>query len=58
MKNWTDMAAAGGLGIPAAEMARIVKPLESLETAFRPLAETLTFADEPAAIFDAAEEAE
>ena len=52
------MAAAGGLGIPAAEMARIVKPLESLETAFRPLAETLSFADEPAAIFDAAEETE
>jgi hypothetical protein len=39
-------------------VARVVKPLGSLEAAFRPLAESLTFADEPAAIFDASEGAE
>lgn len=59
MKDWSAIAAAGDFGIPAEEIARVVKPLEGLEGAFRPLAETLRFADEPAVTFDPpAEEAE
>ena len=31
MKNWNAIAAASGLDIPAADIDRIVKPLEALE---------------------------
>lgn len=58
MKDWSAIAAAGDFGIPAEDAARIVKPLEGLEQTFRPLAETLRFDDEPAAIFDPAEDGE
>jgi hypothetical protein len=58
MKDWNGLASASGFGIPASDVARIVKPLESLEAAFRSLADSLTFMDEPAAIFDAAEDGE
>jgi len=58
VKDWNGIVAASGLGIPAEDVERIVKPLESLDAAFRPLAGTLTFMDEPATIFDAAEDGE
>ena len=58
MKNWSAIAAAFGIDLPPAEMDRIVKPLEALEQVFRPLAESLTIADEPAFIVDPREEAE
>ena len=57
MKDWDAIINASGLGIPADQIERIAKPLAALEAAFRPLTGTLTFQDEPAAIFDA-EEAE
>ena len=44
MKNWSAIAAASGIDIPPADIERIVKPLEALEDAFRPLAGTLTIA--------------
>lgn len=44
--------------IPADQLDRAVKILDALEAAFRPLARTLTFDEEPATTFDAAEEAE
>ncbi len=52
MKDWNAIAAAAGIDIPPADIARIVKPLEGLEAAFRPLADSLTFADEPATLLD------
>ena len=55
MKNWSDIAAASGLGIPADQAQRIAAPLDALEAAFRPLARGLSFADEPAAVFDPSE---
>ena len=58
MKNWSALAAASELDIPAADVERIVKPLNGLEEIFRPLANTLTFADEPVTTFDAAEDGE
>ena len=58
MKDWTALAAASGIEIPPAEIARIVKPLESLEDAFRPLANSLTIDDEPALLLDPREVAE
>ena len=58
MKDWNGLVSASGFDIPAEDVARIVKPLESLEAAFRPLAESLTFMDEPASIFNAAEDGE
>jgi hypothetical protein len=57
MKNWSAIAAAAGLDLPAAELERITRPLDGLETAFRPLAESLGFDDESAIVFDAAEDA-
>lgn len=56
MKDWNAIAAASGAGIPASDIPRIVKPLAALEEAFRPLAESLHFDDEPATTFDAAED--
>jgi hypothetical protein len=50
MNAWTE--------IPPADRERIAKPLAALEEVFRPLAESLLFEDEPAATFDAAEDAE
>jgi hypothetical protein len=58
MKNWTAIAAASGAAIPADQAERIARPLESLEASFRPLVRSLTFADEPATIFSAGEDAE
>ena len=58
MKDWSAIAAASGFELPPEETARIVKPLEGLEAAFRPLANTLTFADEPAFLLDPREDIE
>jgi len=43
--------------IPPDALARISPVLEALEAAFRPLAQTLVFSDEPALTFDPAEDA-
>jgi hypothetical protein len=42
--------------IPPADLERIKKPLAALEETFRPLAESLRFADEPATRFEASAE--
>ncbi len=42
------IATAAGLAIPAAELDRIVPPLDALEAAFRPLVEDLPYDLEPA----------
>jgi len=52
------MASASGAGIPAEDVERVTKPLVGLEQTFRPLANSLTFGDEPATAFDAAEDGE
>ena len=44
--------------IPPADRERVTKPLAALEDVFRPLAESLSFAEGPAVMFDAAEDAE
>jgi hypothetical protein len=54
MKNWKQMAEAGGLDIP--EIERIVPPLDALEAAFRPLVKAISHDVEPALIFRAAAE--
>jgi hypothetical protein len=50
MNRWNE--------IPPADHERIQKTLAALEEAFRPMAETLSFEDEPATTFDAGEDAE
>ena len=52
-RDWKALAAASGVRIPAEEVDRATKPLAGLEQAFRPLADSLRFDDEPATIFDA-----
>lgn len=44
--------------IPPDQLTRITPILDALEASFRPAAATLTFLDEPATTFEAAEEAE
>jgi hypothetical protein len=58
MRDWKAMAVASGTGIPAEDVERVTKPLVGLEQTFRPLANSLTFDEEPATAFDAAEDAE
>jgi hypothetical protein len=53
MKDWTALAKASGLDIPAKDIAKNVPPLNGLEEVFRPLAKSLTPEMEPAAIFHA-----
>ena len=53
MKDWTALAKASGLDIPAKEVAKNTPPLDGLEEVFRPLAKSLTAEMEPAAIFHA-----
>ena len=57
MKNWIAIAAASGIDLPPADRDRIVKPLDALEQVFRPLADSLTFADEPVLLLDPREDA-
>jgi hypothetical protein len=54
MKNWKQMAEAGGLNIP--DIERITPPLDALEAAFRPLVKVIPHDVEPALIFRAAAE--
>jgi hypothetical protein len=56
MKNWNAIAAA--CGIPADQIGRAVAPLAALDDSFRPLAASLSSADEPDTIFAAEEENE
>lgn len=56
MKDWSLIAKAAGLDIPAREMARIAQPLDGLEEIFRPLVRSLTPDMEPAASFHPDEE--
>ncbi len=55
-KDWTSIAAASGLGIPAPEMERAAAALDALEAAFRPLAESLAPEVDPAPVFRPAED--
>ena len=55
MKNWTFIAKASGVKIPAEDLDRVTKPLDGLEAAFRPLVKELTWGMEPAAGFQAEE---
>jgi hypothetical protein len=41
MDDWKAIAEARGLGIPAAEVAKLVPVMEALERSFRPLLEAL-----------------
>lgn len=54
VKDWTAIAKASGL--PAADISRLVPPLDALEEVFRPLAQSLMPDVEPA--FINAEESE
>lgn len=56
MANYT--AAAAAAGVPPDQIERVTRPLEALEAVFRPLADSLTFDEEPATTFDAAEDGE
>jgi hypothetical protein len=56
VKDWTLIAKAAELGIPAADMERVGKTLDSLEESFRPLVADLTPDLEPAVFFQAEEE--
>ncbi len=51
MTDWKALAAARCPDLPADAIVRIAPALESLEAAFRPLAEMLTADDESAVIF-------
>ena len=53
MTDWKALAQARDLGIPAADLDRILAPLEALEQTFRPLAAALTPQQEPCTIFPA-----
>ena len=52
------MSTASSAGIPAEDVERVTKPLAGLEQAFRPLANSLTFDEEPATTFDGVEDGE
>ena len=56
MKDWSAIARAAGLDIPAKDLPRHTKPLDSLEETFRPLAQPLTPDMEPAFSFEAGQE--
>ncbi|MES1258870.1 MAG: hypothetical protein ABUS51_10585 [Acidobacteriota bacterium] len=48
MTDWTALARARGLDIPADAVEAIAPSLQALEAAFRPLPGKLVFAEEPA----------
>jgi hypothetical protein len=58
MKDWKNIADASGLRIPELEMSRIAAALEGLESAFRPLSQSIPHDVEPAVIFRASPEPE
>jgi hypothetical protein len=51
-RDYGRIAEGLGLGIPQADLAKLVPILEALETAFRPLAERLPSEVEPAVKFE------
>ncbi len=57
MKDWASIAKASGVEIPAAELQRVSKTLAALEATFRPLVKELDIWLEPAAVFQAEEDA-
>lgn len=57
MKDWEGIAKAGGLEIPAPELQKAAKTLDALEAIFRPLVRELEVSLEPAAVFQAEEDA-
>ena len=58
MRDWSLIAKGIGLEIPAPDLDRARKPLDSLEQAFRPLVQSLTTGMEPATAFQAEEDGE
>ena len=52
-KDWKKIAKASGLTIPEASLDGVAQPLEKLEADFRPLANALDPAAEPATTFRA-----
>lgn len=48
MTDWTALARARGLDIPAEAVERVAPSLEALEADFRPLTARLEFTTEPA----------
>jgi hypothetical protein len=57
VKDWEGIAKASGVEIPAAELQRAAKTLDALEATFRPLVASLEVSLEPAAVFQAEEDA-
>lgn len=51
VKDWKAIARASGLDLAAAELDKVVKPLDALEEMFRPLVRDLTPDIEPATGF-------
>jgi hypothetical protein len=56
MTDWTSIAKAAGLDIPAKDLTRIAQALNSLEEVFQPLAKSLPPEIEPAVSFRADQE--
>jgi hypothetical protein len=56
VKDWTSIAKASGVEIPAADLERAAKTLDALEATFRPLVADLEVSLEPAAVFQAEED--
>jgi hypothetical protein len=56
MKDWTSIAKAAGLDIPAKDVGRIAPSLNALDETFRPLVRNLTPEMEPALSFRADQE--
>ena len=56
MKDWSLLAKAGVLEIPAKDLDRLAQPLKALEEVFRPLVRDLSPDLEPATVFRADEE--
>jgi hypothetical protein len=56
MKDWSLIAKAAGLDLPAKDLSRVSQTLSGLDDAFRPLAASLTPDMEPAATFTADQE--
>ena len=56
MKDWKLVAASLDPRLPEADLTAIAPVLDTLEEAFRPLASTLAYEDEPALIFEASPE--
>jgi hypothetical protein len=57
LRDWESIAKASGVEIPAPELQRVSKTLAALEATFRPLVGDLEVSLEPAAVFQAEEDA-